>query len=102
MEKALPGEAGSSPALSAAEIEDGWTVEEEKKLRNRMDWHILPLVTALYLMCFLDRFVVSLPSSPKGRRAERYFAPSEQTLEMHEFRECKMTWRCKAFASTGL
>ncbi|RGP62556.1 hypothetical protein FSPOR_9135 [Fusarium sporotrichioides] len=27
----------------------------EKKLRRKIDWHIMPTVTILYLMCFVDR-----------------------------------------------
>ncbi|RBR04157.1 hypothetical protein FVER53590_13882 [Fusarium verticillioides] len=29
--------------------------EAEKKLRRKLDWYILPSVTILYLMCFVDR-----------------------------------------------
>ena len=32
-----------------------WTDQEEKKVRNKLDWQIVPMVTVLYLMCFLDR-----------------------------------------------
>lgn len=32
-----------------------WTAQEEKKVRNKLDWQIVPMVTVLYLMCFLDR-----------------------------------------------
>ena len=32
-----------------------WTEEEEKRVRNKLDWQIVPTVTILYLMCFLDR-----------------------------------------------
>ena len=74
MEGALPVEGGCSPTLSAAGIGGKWTVEEEEKLRNRMDWHILPLVTVLYLMCFLDRLVFPhRPSYPKSRCAEKTY-----------------------------
>lgn len=61
MEKGLPGD--SSPAPSAADITDEWTEADEKKLRNRLDWHIVPFVTVLYLMCFLDRFVAHIKKS---------------------------------------
>jgi hypothetical protein len=27
----------------------------EKKLRRKIDWYIMPTVTILYLMCFVDR-----------------------------------------------
>ena len=32
-----------------------WTEAEEKKVRNKLDWQIVPMVTVLYLLCFLDR-----------------------------------------------
>lgn len=34
---------------------DEWTVAEEKALVTKLDWRIVPLVTVLYLLCFLDR-----------------------------------------------
>ncbi|KAI1101960.1 MFS general substrate transporter [Jackrogersella minutella] len=32
-----------------------WTVEEETALRRKLDWQLVPIVTILYLLCFLDR-----------------------------------------------
>ncbi|KAJ3128129.1 hypothetical protein HK100_009346 [Physocladia obscura] len=32
-----------------------WTPEEEKTLLNKIDWHVLPILTLLYLLSFLDR-----------------------------------------------
>lgn len=32
-----------------------WTEDEEKKIRRKLDFHVVPLVTLLYLLCFLDR-----------------------------------------------
>lgn len=32
-----------------------WTEEEETRVRHKLDWQIVPLVTLLYLLCFLDR-----------------------------------------------
>lgn len=32
-----------------------WTEEEERSIRRKMDWHCVPIVTVLYLLCFLDR-----------------------------------------------
>ena len=34
-----------------------WTEAEEKVVRNKLDWQIVPPVTLLYLLCFLDRCV---------------------------------------------
>lgn len=39
---------GSSEAL-------GWTTEEETAVRRKLDWQLVPTVTVLYLLCFLDR-----------------------------------------------
>ncbi|KAI5810573.1 major facilitator superfamily domain-containing protein, partial [Pyronema omphalodes] len=49
IEKGIPG------TESLEGIQEEWTVEEEKRLRNKMDWNIIPMVTLLYLLCFLDR-----------------------------------------------
>ncbi|KAK3633178.1 hypothetical protein LTR56_015954 [Elasticomyces elasticus] len=32
-----------------------WDIEEETRIRRKLDWHIVPLVTLLYLLCFIDR-----------------------------------------------
>ncbi|KAM0722686.1 hypothetical protein Q7P37_002127 [Cladosporium fusiforme] len=32
-----------------------WTEDEEKKIRRKLDFRIVPIVTVLYLLCFLDR-----------------------------------------------
>ena len=32
-----------------------WTEADEKRIRSRMDWRIVPTVFVLYLMCFIDR-----------------------------------------------
>lgn len=32
-----------------------WTEADEKRIRRKMDWRIVPTVLALYLMCFIDR-----------------------------------------------
>ncbi|KAI8966159.1 MFS general substrate transporter [Daldinia sp. FL1419] len=39
---------GSSEAPS-------WTAEEETVVRRKLDWQLVPTVTLLYLLCFLDR-----------------------------------------------
>ncbi|KAK4631650.1 hypothetical protein CLAFUW4_02533 [Fulvia fulva] len=35
--------------------EVSWTEEEETRVRRKLDLQIVPMVTVLYLMCFLDR-----------------------------------------------
>lgn len=32
-----------------------WTDDEEKAIRRKLDFRVVPLVTLLYLLCFLDR-----------------------------------------------
>lgn len=32
-----------------------WTDEEERAIRRKLDFRVVPLVTLLYLLCFLDR-----------------------------------------------
>lgn len=32
-----------------------WTEDEERKIRRKLDLRVVPLVTLLYLLCFLDR-----------------------------------------------
>lgn len=32
-----------------------WTKEEEDAVRKKLDWQVVPTVTVLYLLCFLDR-----------------------------------------------
>lgn len=34
----------------------GWTTEEETVVRRKLDWQLVPTVTLLYLLCFLDRY----------------------------------------------
>ncbi|KAK4212153.1 high-affinity nicotinic acid transporter [Rhypophila decipiens] len=43
-----PDSEGSNPDLT-------WTEEEETAIRRKIDWHTVPLVTLLYMLCFLDR-----------------------------------------------
>ena len=44
------------PAKSSDSDEEiTWTEEEEKRIRNKIDWRLVPTVTFLYLLCFLDR-----------------------------------------------
>ena len=35
--------------------EQTWTDDEERKVRRRLDYLIVPIVFTLYLLCFLDR-----------------------------------------------
>lgn len=32
-----------------------WTVEEETVIRRKLDRQLVPMLTILYLLCFLDR-----------------------------------------------
>lgn len=46
-------ESGRSDSDVAGDLE--WTEAEETALRHKIDRHIVPIVTILYLLCFLDR-----------------------------------------------
>lgn len=47
----------SDSDTAAAESVALWTEEEEDTVRRKLDWQIVPTVTLLYLLCFLDRYV---------------------------------------------
>ena len=32
-----------------------WGEAEEARIRHKLDWQIVPIVTLMYLLCFLDR-----------------------------------------------
>jgi hypothetical protein len=37
-----------------SEEEVTWTEEEETALRRKLDYHIVPVITLLYLLCFVS------------------------------------------------
>lgn len=37
-----------------------WDEAEEARIRHKLDWQIVPIVTLMYLLCFLDRSVTQL------------------------------------------
>ena len=86
-------------------IDTEWTDTEEKSVRNRIDWHILPIVTLLYLLCFLDRFVleciVCLMEVCCDWDSYQLEAPIEPTSETPEFRVCKKISTWPALGLTG-
>ncbi|KAK4097324.1 MFS general substrate transporter [Parathielavia hyrcaniae] len=45
----------SDAAGSAPDEELEWTEAEETAVRRKIDWHLVPVVTLLYMLCFLDR-----------------------------------------------
>ncbi|KAK3714780.1 hypothetical protein LTR37_007514 [Vermiconidia calcicola] len=49
------GDAPSGKSSRDDEFAITWTEEEETRVRHKLDWQIVPMVTVLYLMCFLDR-----------------------------------------------
>jgi hypothetical protein len=42
-------------ASDSSREEITWTEAEEKIIRNKLDWQTVPIVTLMYLLCFLDR-----------------------------------------------
>ncbi|KAL1599127.1 hypothetical protein SLS59_006579 [Nothophoma quercina] len=46
----------TTPDLSAGEVENqGFDHAATKKLLRKLDWHIIPFMSLIYLLCFLDR-----------------------------------------------
>lgn len=56
-QKLITGKADPSGSFSstAGFSSVGWTPEEEQALVRKFDWRILPGLSILYLLCFLDR-----------------------------------------------
>lgn len=75
-----------------------WTKEEETAIRRKLDWQLVPMVTLLYLLCFLDRWT-AFPATPHGALLTN--APTEPTSAMLASRAWKKTWTWLAIASTG-
>jgi hypothetical protein len=42
-----------------------WTEEEETAIRHKIDWHVVPLVTVLYMFCVSILFFRALDASQK-------------------------------------
>lgn len=42
-------------SLQSGDEEIAWTETEETAIRHKLDWQIVPIVTLMYLLCFLDR-----------------------------------------------
>ena len=40
------------------------TAEEERRLWRKIDWHIVPIITIMYLCSFVDRSNIGTPSVP--------------------------------------
>lgn len=45
----------ASDRSSGDVLDSAWTEAEERAVRRKLDWHLVPVVTLLYLLCFLDR-----------------------------------------------
>ncbi|KAH9870999.1 hypothetical protein J1614_006573 [Plenodomus biglobosus] len=46
----------SAPDIAAGEIEaQGFDAAATKKLLRKLDWHLIPFMSLIYLLCFLDR-----------------------------------------------
>ncbi|KAF1850771.1 high-affinity nicotinic acid transporter [Cucurbitaria berberidis CBS 394.84] len=57
-EEKVPSDATStaSPNILAGDVEpQGFDQAATKKLLRRLDWHIIPFMSLIYLLCFLDR-----------------------------------------------
>ena len=40
---------------SDEDVQITWDEKEETAIRHKLDWQIVPIVTLMYLLCFLDR-----------------------------------------------
>lgn len=65
-EQYIDGKVSASHADSISDTEE-WTAEEEKAVVRKLDWRVVPLVTVLYLLCFIDRYQFTNPD-PKRLR----------------------------------
>lgn len=55
-EKAVMSDSKHLEELSHSSDEEiTWTEAEETAIRHKLDWQIVPIVTLMYLLCFLDR-----------------------------------------------
>ncbi|KAK7511381.1 major facilitator superfamily domain-containing protein [Phyllosticta citriasiana] len=52
----LPSAEEVSTGSSVGVVVADWTGGEERVVKRRLDWHFVPLLTVLYLSCFLDRY----------------------------------------------
>ena len=50
-----PIDNASLESTTAAGTPVEYTAQEEKSLLRRIDWHVIPGLSLLYLLCFLDR-----------------------------------------------
>jgi hypothetical protein len=74
-----------------------WTDDEERKIRRKLDFRVVPLVTLLYLLCFLDRANVGQYAS-KLHCQRQTLTFSQETLV---FKAWAPNWTCQVSGSTG-
>ena len=57
VEKELVAEAAIAEKSSSDDESSSreWTELDEKRIRRKIDWRLIPTVFLLYLMCFIDR-----------------------------------------------
>ncbi|KAL5383287.1 hypothetical protein DPSP01_005975 [Paraphaeosphaeria sporulosa] len=47
---------GSFVSVAYGDVEpQGWDAQNTKRLLRKLDWHIIPFMSLIYLLCFLDR-----------------------------------------------
>jgi hypothetical protein len=44
---------GLNIELLESPVEQTWTEEEERRVRRKIDWHVVPTLTLMYLLCFV-------------------------------------------------
>jgi sugar phosphate permease len=63
-----------------------WTDDEERKIRRKLDFRVVPLVTLLYLLCFLDRANVGQYASDLHSRGQRLILSRKRSHPRHGHR----------------
>lgn len=55
LQASLPEAVMCEDKSSVSADSPNWTVEEETVVRRKLDRQLVPMLTILYLLCFLDR-----------------------------------------------
>lgn len=94
-------EGGRSPDLHQDRLEDYDELgvvcpahTSEKKLLSRIDWHLLPFISLLYLLAFLDRVNVANAKSFGLTEDLKLGGVEYNTILTIFFVPCKSIWRC--------
>lgn len=81
------------PSESTNDVESWeWTEEEETILRHKIDWHTVPWITVLYLLCVHDPQLTEMASTDMLMGiCFDHSSSTESTSETHASRACSKT-----------